>query len=142
MKAMRMVAAVCAMMVCSALASAEEAGIWVQGTVTVQKDKDTVKAITIKALDWDENDKEVTVLYHVVLDKTGLTLVAKADGEVEAFGVVVNKGTPEKPDFWITVSKLQAPPAPDSAPAVELPKGDTPKAEAPKTAPSKSDAAQ
>jgi hypothetical protein len=86
----------------------EEAGEWVDGKVVVAKDKDgKVTAITVETVDFDADDKEVKVVYNVVLDENGNKLAELNGKNVNVLCKLENKGTKEKPNFVITVKKFE-----------------------------------
>ncbi len=104
--------AVCLFSVCSVHAedAAEEANTeWIDGKLEVVKGAEgKIESAMVVYEETNENDQAVKVKYNVVLDKVGTEMAEKLAGkDVEVTAVVANKGTEEKPEYWMTVKSYQ-----------------------------------
>lgn len=81
--------------------------VFIEGIVNVVKgDDQEISAVMVKTANLDEDDKVINVVYKVMLDENGKKLGAELEGKnVEITCTVTDKGTEEKPDYWVTVKR-------------------------------------
>ncbi len=81
----------------------------IEGKVQTTLNADNaIASVTVVVTALDERDREIKVLYRVVLDANGLQLGRDlAKKMVEVTCTLRNRGTPEQPEYWITVKSYQ-----------------------------------
>jgi uncharacterized protein YuzE len=85
-----------------------EAHEWVEGTVKIQKNEaGKVVGITIEAMEWDENDNAVNVVYNVVKNAKSKRLEGMDGKRVEINGTIETKGNGKNAKKWITVISIE-----------------------------------